>query len=78
MERLSALLIAMAVLVTPATVNAAEKGILTGGQVYDLPDWFMHGFLEFDYDVAEAKKTGKQVIAFFPRGGVPVLRAHAR
>ena len=55
----------MAVLVTPATVNAAEKGILTGGQVYDLPDWFMHGFLEFDYDVAEAKKTGKQVIAFF-------------
>ena len=55
----------MAVLVAPATVNAAEKGILTGGQVYDLPDWFMHGFLEFDYDVAEAKKAGKQVIAFF-------------
>jgi hypothetical protein len=30
MERLSALLIAMAVLVAPATLNAAEKGILTG------------------------------------------------
>jgi thioredoxin-related protein len=65
MERLFALLIAIAVLVAPVTVNAAEKGILTGGQVYDLPDWFTHGFLEFDYDVAEAKKAGKQVVAFF-------------
>jgi thioredoxin-related protein len=65
MKRLSRLLIALAVLLTAATVNAGDKGILTGGQVYDLPDWFTHGFLELDYDVAEAAREGKQVIAFF-------------
>ena len=48
-----------------STVNASEKGILTGGQVYDLPGWFSQGFLEFDHEVAEANKAGKQVIGFF-------------
>ena len=65
MKRLPRLLIALAVLLTAATVNADDKGVLTGGQVYDLPDWFTHGFLEIDYDVAEAAREGKQVIAFF-------------
>jgi thioredoxin-related protein len=46
-------------------VNADDKGVLTGGQIYDIPDWFTHGFLEIDYDVAEAAREGKQVIAFF-------------
>ena len=45
--------------------NASDRGILTGGQVYDLPGWFTQGFLEFDHEVSEANKAGKQVIAFF-------------
>ena len=49
----------------PLTVTASGKGILTGGQIYDLPDWFAQGFLEFDYEVSEANEAGKQVIAFF-------------
>jgi len=65
MKSLSRLLILLAVFVAPATVGANDKGILTGGQVYDLPGWFTQGWLEFDYEVAEANKAGKQVIAFF-------------
>lgn len=65
MKGLSCLLISLAVLIAPALVNASDKGILTGGQVYDLPDWFTQGFLEFDHEVSEANKAGKQVIAFF-------------
>ena len=65
MKSLSCLLMALAVLIAPVTLSAGDKGILTGGQVYDLPDWFTHGFLEFDHEVSEATQTGKQVIAFF-------------
>ncbi len=65
MKRLSRLLIALAVATVSLTLNASDKGILTGGQKYDLPGWFTHGFLEFDHEVSEANKAGKQVIAFF-------------
>lgn len=65
MQRLSCLLITVIVLILPATMHAGEKGILTGGQKYDLPDWFTHGFLEFQLEVAEAREAGKQVLAFF-------------
>lgn len=65
MKRLPCLLIALAVFIASSMANASDKGILTGGQVYDLPDWFTQGFLEFDHEVSEANKAGKQVIAFF-------------
>ena len=65
MSRLSCLLVALAVCIAPASLNANGQGILTGGQKYDLPDWFSHGFLEFDHEVSEANKSGKQVIGFF-------------
>ena len=65
MKRLLRLLISLAVLLIAATVNAGDKGVLTGGQKFDLPDWFTHEFLEIDYDVAEAANEGKQVLAFF-------------
>ena len=65
MKRLSCLLITLIVLTAPATVHTGEKGILTGGQKYDLPDWFTHGFLEFQLEVSEANEAGKQILAFF-------------
>ena len=65
MKSLSCLLITLAVFVASSTVDASGKGILTGGQKYDLPGWFTHGFLEFDHEVSAANKAGKQVIAFF-------------
>lgn len=65
MKSLPHLLLALAVFIAPATSSAGDKGILTGGQLYDLPDWFTHGFLEFDHELSEANRAGKQVIAFF-------------
>ena len=65
MKRLTGLFITLAVFIASSTVNANGTGILTGGQKYNLPDWFTHGFLEFDHEVSEANKAGKQVIAFF-------------
>ena len=65
MKSLSRLLTALAVFMATSTVIANGKGILTGGQIYELPDWFTHGFLEFDLEVSEANKSGKQVIGFF-------------
>jgi thioredoxin-related protein len=64
MKPLIYLLILFAILITPVNAAADDKGILTGGQVYNLPDWFKHGFLEFDLEVSDAKESGKQVIAF--------------
>lgn len=57
-------LISFSIAITPISVTAEGKGILTGGQVYDLPEWFNQGFLEFDLEVSDAKVEGKQVIAF--------------
>ena len=65
MKYLPCLCIVLAMLFASPTVSANDKGVLTGGQKYDLPGWFSHGFLEFDEEVAEANEAGKQVIAFF-------------
>lgn len=64
MKQFIFLLISIAIPALPSSLTAAESGILTGGQVYDLPDWFKQGFLEFDLEVSEASNNGKQVIAF--------------
>ena len=65
MKKLSCLCIALAVFMASPMANSSEKGILTGGQKYDLPGWFTQGFLEFDYEVSAANEAGKQVIGFF-------------
>lgn len=54
----------MALVFAPFCSIAMDKGVLTGGQKYDLPDWFIQGFLDFDMEVSAAEEEQKQVIAF--------------
>ena len=65
MKKLFRFLVVLLVSIASIHSQASEKGVLTGGQIYDLPDWFTHGFLEFQLDVEDARESGKLVIAFF-------------
>jgi len=47
-------------------VNSAEtsSGIVTGGNIYELPHWFKSSFLDFGDEIEDAKEQGKHVMAF--------------
>ena len=47
----------------PAAAETAS-GKVTGGQKYDLPDWFKMSFLELKDDLREANQHGKQLMLF--------------
>lgn len=49
---------------TPATAAEARRGQLTGGQIYELPDWFKKSFLVLHEDVEEAKAQGRHAMLF--------------
>ena len=38
-----------------AAADEAQRGQVTGGQIYELPDWFKKSFLVLHEDVEEAK-----------------------
>ena len=46
------------------SINASEKGKVTGGSHHEWPSWFKESFLEFADDVDEAKDEDKHVILF--------------
>ncbi|MCR4347474.1 MAG: thioredoxin fold domain-containing protein [Sulfuricaulis sp.] len=47
-----------------AAGDEAPRGQLTGGQIYELPDWFKKSFLVLHEDVEEAKAQGRHVMLF--------------
>jgi thioredoxin-related protein len=47
----------------PTTVEAAP-GIMTGGQKYDMPDWFKMSFLDLRDDLKEANANQRQIMLF--------------
>lgn len=47
----------------PAAAETAP-GKVTGGQKYDMPDWFKMSFLELKDDLREANQHGKQLMLF--------------
>ncbi len=56
---------ALALLVMSAPAPAAPApGKVSGGQKYDMPDWFKMSFLELKDDLKEANAHGKQLMLF--------------
>ena len=62
MQRLS-ILLASVIIATYATV-ASATGTMTGGEKYDIPDWFKESFLEFADDAEEAFEADKHALIF--------------
>ena len=58
------LLVALPLLDPPPAWAAEERGRLTGGIRYTLPDWFKQSFLELADDAAEAAEADKHVMLF--------------
>ncbi len=65
------ILMALALLFLTNGLHAAERGILTGGQIHEPPSWFKDSFLEIADDVDEATEEGKHLILFFQTKGCP-------
>jgi thioredoxin-related protein len=64
MNRLyTALTLALFIAGAPTTVEAA-RGIMTGGQKYDMPDWFKMSFLDLRDDLKEANANQRQIMLF--------------
>ena len=59
----AAFALALLVISAPAPAETAP-GKVTGGQKYDMPDWFKMSFLELKDDLKEAKAHGKQLMLF--------------
>jgi len=55
--------LAAMVLACPAGAQTA-RGKMSGGIAYSLPQWFKPSFLNFQDDVAEARKRGRHVMVF--------------
>ena len=64
MKRLRTLIFSLLLSLSPG-IAMASQGVVTGGKVYALPDWFKPSFLNFDDDIEEARSEGRHVIAFF-------------
>jgi thioredoxin-related protein len=56
---------------TITAVSAQTPGKVTGGIVYEIPDWFKESFLEIADDVAEAEENNKHVLLFFHLNACP-------
>jgi thioredoxin-related protein len=59
----TALTLALFIADAPTVVGAAP-GIMTGGQKYDMPDWFKMSFLDLKDDLKEANAQGRQIMLF--------------
>jgi len=46
------------------TVNASQKGKVSGGSDHSMPEWFKESFLEMEDDIEEAKENNKHVMLF--------------
>ncbi len=64
MKRLRTLIFSLLLSLSPG-IAMASQGVVTGGKVYALPDWFKSSFLNFDDDIEEARSEGRHVMAFF-------------
>ncbi len=63
--KLSFLTLMFYLLITPAVMASdSPAGTVTGGVIYETPDWFKSSFLDFSDDIDEAKSQGKHVMAF--------------
>lgn len=67
MKNATAFLLAFAMMVSfllPAAAAEAPRGRLTGGQAYELPNWFKKSFLVMQEDVEEASQQGRHLMLF--------------
>jgi len=64
MQRLFAAIALVLSIVSVPAVAATTPGKVTGGQKYDMPDWFKMSFLELKDDLKEANEHGKQLMLF--------------
>ena len=64
MQRLfAAIALVLLIISAPAPAETAS-GKVTGGQKYDMPDWFKMSFLELKDDLKEANAHGRQLMLF--------------
>jgi len=64
MQRLFASIALLLLIVSVPVVADTAPGKVTGGQKYELPDWFKMSFLELNDDLKEANAHGKQLMLF--------------
>ncbi len=64
MKRRYLLLTVMILMFPSLQASEPADGIVTGGIIYTLPEWFKSSFLKFEDEIDEAKQEGKHVIAF--------------
>lgn len=67
----SIIFMALALLFSTISLQAAERGQLTGGILHDPPSWFKDSFLEIADDVDEATDADKHLMLFFQTKGCP-------
>ncbi len=74
---LSALLVSMAVLLTPVDGQAEKKllpNIEANEEGMHVQPWFKNTFLDLREDMADAAKEGKQLVIFWEQKGCPYCR----
>ena len=59
----TALVLALFIVGAPVT-SVAAPGKMTGGQKYDMPDWFKMSFLDLNDDLKEANAYRRQIMLF--------------
>ena len=61
----------LAIVFTISTLNASQKGKVTGGSMHEPPTWFKESFLDIGEDIDEAKEEGKHIMLFLDLQGCP-------
>lgn len=64
MQRLFAAIALVLLIIGVPAVAETAPGKVTGGQKYDMPDWFKMSFLDLKDDLKEANAHGKQLMLF--------------
>lgn len=64
MRSLSAVFVALLLMITGPAPAETPEGQMKGGVIYSLPPWFKSSFLDFKDDVGEARQKGKHVVVF--------------
>lgn len=61
---LAAIALAIALAAGPGAAHAQQTGRVTGGEKYEIPEWFTQSFLDISEDAAEAAQADRHAMLF--------------